>query len=553
MECGVLRIIVGATAPHKIQQVSADLLDLFQLLPVHCMGRTLGVISGPGTNTGTLAELIDAAVVGKIKRAILMLYSRSGAGENFCITAQPYFAEFGELRGVLLACEPSCPAPSLKVAAQDDGLAKAVLEAEAPFRTVFCSPEFVQQYKLAELSVLGRSLNLIHGPSTDQRTWLQLLDSARRGIPGRAPIITATSDCSEIETVIDVKPVLSAGGFITHLVLTSSHVAPRRHRTPMPSMDEYKLVGACSEIQARHFSAQGLSPHNHGDLSNSVALAQSWTSVRSHPMPRQTSELLPTALVHSVFDCEPDAAECAQVDTQLLQAPQSAGHATAQAPANCSPVNADSMYPTLSTWHDQERTLQQGPLQAIDRTAREPSPPCMLTVVPRRKAGQGPADIAVPVSVTRETLQMYAGVRLTKAAELLGISTTAMKKACRKLGVSRWPYNPSAPSKPQSPIRASTAAKMVQVDSAYVRKVFRKYSRGSVRISDFSIESLKDSTCASNAEALQPSKPHRPSPPPSRACLGSEALAPPAVGEFELDSAGGDVDDLQRLTCASGR
>jgi len=45
-----------------------------------------------------------------------------------------------------------------------------------------------------------------------------------------------------------------------------------------------------------------------------------------------------------------------------------------------------------------------------------------------------------PVSVTLELLQDLGRHPLHMAAEKLGISATALKGACRKLGISRWPY-----------------------------------------------------------------------------------------------------------------
>ena len=122
----------------------------------------------------------------------------------------------------------------------------------------------------------------------------------------------------------------------------------------------------------------------------------------------------------------------------------------------------------------------------VDDSANRGTPPLtarplgVSTVIPRRKAGQVSSNTSSPVSITLETLGLYANVPLSKAATLLGISSTAMKKACRKLGVTRWPYNvptlaKSAPGKPNPSV--------TQVDSAYVRKLFRKYS-GSLRVKD---------------------------------------------------------------------
>ena len=136
----------------------------------------------------------------------------------------------------------------------------------------------------------------------------------------------------------------------------------------------------------------------------------------------------------------------------------------------------------------------------VDDSANRGTPPLtarplgVSTVIPRRKAGQVSSNTASPVSITLETLGLYANVPLSKAATLLGISSTAMKKACRKLGVTRWPYNVPTLAK-SGPGKANPSS--TQVDSAYVRKLFRKYS-GSLRVKepkmpDGSQDSLRES------------------------------------------------------------
>ena len=71
----------------------------------------------------------------------------------------------------------------------------------------------------------------------------------------------------------------------------------------------------------------------------------------------------------------------------------------------------------------------------------------VLTVIPRRKArGNAGQPCArnrrmAPVCITLEVLHKMSSLSLAAASDCLGI-TTAMKKSCRKLGVTRWPYHP---------------------------------------------------------------------------------------------------------------
>ena len=82
---------------------------------------------------------------------------------------------------------------------------------------------------------------------------------------------------------------------------------------------------------------------------------------------------------------------------------------------------------------------------AVRRSSVHASPASTLSashiIFPRRKAGDGifftsPQPIVVPL----DTLQTLKGLSLGVAAEKLGISPTAFKRACRALGMRRWAY-----------------------------------------------------------------------------------------------------------------
>lgn len=63
----------------------------------------------------------------------------------------------------------------------------------------------------------------------------------------------------------------------------------------------------------------------------------------------------------------------------------------------------------------------------------------LAIIFPRRKMGEAArGSDAVWLSV--DVLNSLADRSLASAAKLLGISATALKKACRELGVERWPY-----------------------------------------------------------------------------------------------------------------
>jgi len=84
------------------------------------------------------------------------------------------------------------------------------------------------------------------------------------------------------------------------------------------------------------------------------------------------------------------------------------------------------------------------------------APKVFNTIFPRRKAGQHTRVNSKPVVLNEKTLQQFFTLPLHEAAVKLGISATAMKSACRKLGIKKWPYR-SVQSK-QSASRTTSKA-----------------------------------------------------------------------------------------------
>eukprot|EP00285_Hemiselmis_virescens_P010383 CAMPEP_0173380806 /NCGR_PEP_ID=MMETSP1356-20130122/3412_1 /TAXON_ID=77927 ORGANISM="Hemiselmis virescens, Strain PCC157" /NCGR_SAMPLE_ID=MMETSP1356 /ASSEMBLY_ACC=CAM_ASM_000847 /LENGTH=159 /DNA_ID=CAMNT_0014334513 /DNA_START=163 /DNA_END=638 /DNA_ORIENTATION=- len=78
--------------------------------------------------------------------------------------------------------------------------------------------------------------------------------------------------------------------------------------------------------------------------------------------------------------------------------------------------------------------------------AGEPVPPRnhkqfpVELIMPRNKAGEVGAK--VPVAITLPLLCQHFHESLAVASSKMGISTTALKRVCRKLGVRRWPFTP---------------------------------------------------------------------------------------------------------------
>ena len=82
-----------------------------------------------------------------------------------------------------------------------------------------------------------------------------------------------------------------------------------------------------------------------------------------------------------------------------------------------------------------------------------------VRIYPRRKAGAGgaaPARGRAAMQLSRSALAAWFSIPQAEAAQGLGISLTALKAVCRKLGISRWPFvrRKKALASPKTPFPA---------------------------------------------------------------------------------------------------
>ena len=86
---------------------------------------------------------------------------------------------------------------------------------------------------------------------------------------------------------------------------------------------------------------------------------------------------------------------------------------------------------SLGTYPGDPLRLPQSSVNAHSLVAR---------VFPRRKLGQLSRGTDQPVLLTIDSLSPYFHLPLKEAAEILGLCPTAIKSACRKFGLDRWPF-----------------------------------------------------------------------------------------------------------------
>jgi len=119
-------------------------------------------------------------------------------------------------------------------------------------------------------------------------------------------------------------------------------------------------------------------------------------------------------------------------------------------------------------------------------------------VFPRRgrKAGEAERKVQDPVLITYQVMQRLFHLPLTEAARQLGLSPTAIKGACRRLGIKKWPFRmvtakshrraPRAKAEGPSGLSLLSAAAEVELNNSSTE--FSSPSSSPVRISSIASE-----------------------------------------------------------------
>ena len=589
-----INVVIALERPCKILQASPEWLAEFDFSSDEALGRTLGLIQGPKTERSCIVSLFENARWGKAAEVAVTFYSRHGHGTLYNVRARCVAVPTGGEPSALIMSFIKCEAVSWKKATEEDGLAKALVEVTAPCRTVNVSSEFADLYDLLPQELLGRTLNIIQGPSTDRSKWASLLHAGQRGISSRAVISTSARHCREIRTEIAVYPVIGSDGCFAHLLfvfsdidnipaLPSSSGPPggenqvearpmshkwdaRRiqyshglhrdftdgypstrdasvmsgmvgrppHMTPgvdpsqlsMPLVRRMQLAGHPS-MQVHDYLA---TPHHEYEprglgveLQNALRrppmdMAEfdgglSFAARRPHPElhlpgarlgvstfenvarrgaphsdavgmeypvhdPREDpAHLKDLEIGHSSVpvDMYPEAEGCELVHMAAGPAvyPAMPSQLTAAARADMRSLPHAETMRTVAVAASAEPQMaslvHMGYGSEIGTAPQQQKEDVVSTIIPRRKKKEGigvPAkNLAKPVKIALDLLEQLSCLSLSQAADTLGISSTAMKKSCRKLGVTRWPYRSDQPSGGQC-----------HIDDAYVRKIQRKYA-----------------------------------------------------------------------------
>jgi len=514
-------VLVGLSTPVRVLKASTAFLDLFQLTSAGCVGRTLALLAGPQTDSVRMIHMIEAAACGHESRSTLVLYSQNGLSDFYHVHSKPFGNPLNPT-GCLLAFT-TAHSLTFNTAIKDDGSVKALLDAES-FRAVQVSSAFEETYGLSSSVVTGRTLNLIHGPSTDLSAWQSMLSTSSKGKRTKGFLVTVTRQCVDVLSEADFCPVLNQHGYVSHVLVTMSALwSAGTGRVSEASCDKSSVMkrslylhaveGSCmqgiddvAQVQVPKFSQRSSARVQEAytppqDQMKGLSSLQSCMQALPGFHAEYQDDLMAARRFDGnlidqrygnplAYDVQHALAKACNTSSMSESLRMVSGHSSvlkhaardltcndfafetldrSHASSCCvdSPGESMASFDSLASFgslQQSEINQSNGGKMSLDEGGRL-NRMAVSKVVPRRKPGQSLEETRA-VCITLEVLARFSNMPLAKAAIALGISPTAMKKACRKLGVTRWPHSTSTPG---------------AIDGAYVRRIQRKHQSKKVK------------------------------------------------------------------------
>ena len=430
------KVVVSLDAPHQILMSDSSFTNLLQYNAEEIMGRSVKFLFGPKTDSIKIHSAIKSASFSKETTIHVVLYSRFGEPRNIVFTCSPFKGYSGDLQGCLIVFENSGTI-SLQEALQDSPSAKALISAQQPYMVQMTNESFASIFGFSQSQVLGRSLRSIHGPRTDSNLFCSMIRDACSGRISRGNLCVCTSACIEFIASIIVIPVVEAqSDCISNLLVLLDYAA-----------------GIFDGQDA------GSEPSGRGVFTTSSTFGLSASSSQIPDDVQNMSDNCRASYPAATWPANDQSID-GQLSADFVPSHRAEVEFFPAFPAGCSADLSSGCWVGSSA----------------------PAPPRCSTILRRRKAGDTDADAdggVRPVSITLELLESMADLTIVAAAQRIRVSTTSLKKACRKLGVERWPYRKDRPA------AAATAAKPTTIprdfDEAYVRRLHRKYGGSGAR------------------------------------------------------------------------
>eukprot|EP00286_Rhodomonas_abbreviata_P028745 CAMPEP_0181306572 /NCGR_PEP_ID=MMETSP1101-20121128/10378_1 /TAXON_ID=46948 /ORGANISM="Rhodomonas abbreviata, Strain Caron Lab Isolate" /LENGTH=482 /DNA_ID=CAMNT_0023412651 /DNA_START=74 /DNA_END=1522 /DNA_ORIENTATION=- len=315
----------------------------------------------------------------------------------------------------------------------------AVLSVAEPHEIDHVSERFCELFQLSEGELLSRTMRMVHGPRTNIALFAQKCKDAGKGSKQDGLFHCYTKDCQEIFCNLKVVPVVDESGHISHLLATLDPVRDVEVGQDVPPVEEEFLS---SDVFGFSFAPPRKDAYEDDAFdAKDIMFGASDTARRSvEAFSAPTFNPTASSASYSSAPLTKRAADLSSFCSGFTDAP--IAHQLQEDTVDAQ-ASIDAQASASSESVDDAQTL---------RLFRR-----------KKHGGESCANGAGPVDISLKLLKDMSHLSLKEASQKLGLSTSAMKKACRKLGVERWPI-PSA----KTPV--------IKYNSAYVRRLYCKYA-----------------------------------------------------------------------------
>ena len=390
-------IVVSLEKPFRILASKGNASGVLGYADDEVRGQLLDMFQGQGTRSFLLQCAIENASLAETTRITGLVlcdkWGRSGA-------VDATFSPFTGGGGAILGCHISFDSTEAIALAEalDDVLypgAKAIVSAEYPHMVEIVNFQLTKMLGFSHNQSAGRGLvGLVCSPRTPAARLYGLIGAACEGRGTQEKLYLRNNAASDMLANVRFTPVLDPGsGIIKHVMALFALCGEGMQPSPCPALSSPSSIDASSH-------------YLWGDEDQS------------------------SATVEALLVCPP------QMSTTPLPA-----HGTIKQEFPSAPAVSDDPHGRLSCGGARRPSAQrQHPSQGAGTKGSRTG----ATIFPRRKAGENvrhwPNRGEGPIVVTLDLLDSLEQLPLNKAAERIGLSATAFKNACRKLGVRQWSY-----------------------------------------------------------------------------------------------------------------
>ena len=197
-----IRFIVSASSNFPILMGNAAFSAMSTYLPDQYSGCGLKVLYCVGTDTVLLEETVSKAAAGNQSACGVYLTCRQLLVQINCLPLQH------SIHGACVLCVANT-IPSPTEAEMEK--AGAILSSKAPFHIMAVGEEWKALFGFSCEELLGRSLKLVQGPSTDTERFKEMMDAVRSCIFHQTTLTVYRKDGSHCSVRLRLRPIEHPG------------------------------------------------------------------------------------------------------------------------------------------------------------------------------------------------------------------------------------------------------------------------------------------------------------------------------------------------------